>query len=50
MPISAIKIRLTMVVCLSGFELYSRWVPLGFARHLKSLIVGHVFFNCDEIS
>ena len=35
MPMSAIKIRLTMAVCLSGFELCSRWVPLGFARHLK---------------
>ena len=38
------------MVPLSGFELYSRWVPLGFERHLKSLIVGHVFFNCDEMS
>ena len=47
MPIS--KISLT-VACLSGFELYSRWVPLGFERHLKSLIVGHVFCNCDEMS
>ena len=28
MPIST-KIRLTML-CLSGFELYSRWVPLYF--------------------
>ena len=27
MPISTVKIRLT-VLCLSGFELYSRWVPL----------------------
>ena len=36
--------------CLRDFELYSRWVPLGFARHLKSLIVRLVFFNCDEMS
>ena len=39
------------MVCLSGVELYSGWVPLGFARHLKSLIiVEHVFFNCDAMS
>ena len=33
MPISTVlntKIRLTML-CLSGFEVYSRWVPLMFA-------------------
>ena len=33
MPISTVlntKIRLTML-CLSGFELYSRWVPLATA-------------------
>ena len=30
MPISDVKVRLIMV-CLSGFELFSRWVPLGFA-------------------
>ena len=22
----------------------------NFVRHLKSLIAGHVFFNCDEMS
>ena len=38
------------MVRLSRFELFSSWVPLGFARHLKSLVVGHVFFNCDEMS
>ena len=30
------KIRLTML-CLSGFELYSRWVPLTMLHGAKSL-------------
>ena len=40
MPISTnlnTKIRLTML-CLSGFELYSRWVPLSLCDRLRSAI------------
>ena len=33
------KIRLTML-CLSGFELYSRWVPLIDSGHPEEM-VGH---------
>ena len=36
------KIRLT-ILCLSGFELYSRWVPL--ISHTKSLIFSTVACN-----
>ena len=32
------------------YNAVSKRVHDGFVRHLKSLIVGHVFFNCDEMS
>ena len=34
------KIRSTML-CLSGFELYSRWVPLIVAKFLYNLVTFH---------
>ena len=40
-PLNA-KIRLAML-CLSGFELYSRWVPLK--DHKKTLPVSNVCFS-----
>ena len=53
MPISTVqiltKIRLTML-CLSGFELYSRWVPLsrgGGTPHIEGvgMLVGNFELN-----
>ena len=49
MPISIVytKIRLTML-CLSGFELYSHWVPLILRKHRVVPIHGHLYRKLER--
>ena len=45
MPISTVKILkgLTTGLCLSGFELYSRWVPLSVVSIVHQIYIIYTF-------